>query len=288
MKIWLVYREEDCLKNEWYIKQYIIEGETLGIEVSLVLTKDLILGIDKTCYVQWVGHENEIPDAAIIRTIDPKLSYHFEMAGIRTFNRATISRMCNDKAITYQKVSQLGVNSIPTLICKRELLQQTMNKVKLPVVIKTVDGHGGQEVFLVRSNTDETINNIQNSTTSDFVIQPLVGKKHQDLRVYVLGKQILCCILRTSQGEFKANYSLGGTVCSYELTKENHRTVMTIVQAFDFDLVGIDFIIGDDNSLIFNEIEDVVGARMLYQCTNINLVAIYLHYVKENIEKSYK
>ncbi|MDF2611730.1 MAG: hypothetical protein K0R92_3204, partial [Lachnospiraceae bacterium] len=42
-------------------------------------------------------------------------------------------------------------------------------------------------------------------------------------------------------------------------------------------------IIGDQGELIFNEIEDVVGARMLYQCTDINLVRLYLNYIKENL-----
>ena len=51
-------------------------------------------------------------------------------------------------------------------------------------------------------------------------------------------------------------------------------------------MVGIDFIIGDRNELIFNEIEDVVGARMLYQTSNINLVGLYLDYIKSEILNS--
>jgi len=35
--------------------------------------------------------------------------------------------------------------------------------------------------------------------------------------------------------------------------------------------------------LIFNEIEDVVGSRMLYQCTDYNLVEHYLNYILKQI-----
>jgi gamma-F420-2:alpha-L-glutamate ligase len=59
--------------------------------------------------------------------------------------------------------------------------------------------------------------------------------------------------------------------------------VNQILNLFDFGLVGIDFLIGDKGELIFNEIEDVVGARMLYQCTDINLVGLYLDYIQTRI-----
>ena len=36
--------------------------------------------------------------------------------------------------------------------------------------------------------------------------------------------------------------------------------------------VGIDFIIDKNNHLIFNEVEDVVGSRMLYNTSNIDIV----------------
>ena len=53
-----------------------------------------------------------------------------------------------------------------------------------------------------------------------------------------------------------------------------------IIDLFEFGLVGIDFIIGDESELIFNEIEDVVGSRMLYQCApEINIVERYLRFI---------
>ena len=59
-----------------------------------------------------------------------------------------------------------------------------------------------------------------------------------------------------------------------------------IVELFDFGMVGIDFIIGDSGELIFNEIEDVVGARMLYQCMpGVNLVGKYLRFIKETLDR---
>lgn len=47
--------------------------------------------------------------------------------------------------------------------------------------------------------------------------------------------------------------------------------------------MGIDFLIDENGEFLFNEIEDVVGARMLYQLTDINLVGKYLEFIIERI-----
>lgn len=285
MDVWLVYREEDCKKNTWYIEQFLKLGAKYDMNISLVLTKDMTLVCDEQGNrVLLNGQEVAKPKFAIVRTIDPRLSIHLELSGIQVVNRSEVSLICNDKARTYQEIAKLKIPMIPTQFCKRDCLRQIIEKQTAKTVIKTVDGHGGQEVFLVDAEQDsitELLDEILAKTSSDFVIQPLVGNRHQDLRVYVLGDKILAAILRTSKNGFKSNFSLGGEVSDYHLTEQETKRVYEIIEHFTFDLVGIDFIIGDDNSLIFNEIEDVVGARMLYQCTNIDIVDCYLEYLSK-------
>jgi RimK family alpha-L-glutamate ligase len=285
MNVWLIYREEDTKKNAWYIKQYLSLGAKYGMDISLVLTEDLtLLCLEQGNMVLLCGQEVNLPELAIVRTIDPLLSKHLETAGITVVNNSRVSEICNDKARTYQEIASRKLPMVPTTICKREDLKQQLKNMTQKTVVKTVDGHGGQEVFLLDPNGDHLAQDIQEiltTSTSDFVIQPMIGVKHQDLRVYVLGNQILAAILRTSKVGFKANYSLGGDVVEYYLSEEETKKVHQIIEHFCFDLVGIDFIVGDDNTLIFNEIEDVVGARMLYECTSIDIVDCYLRYLKD-------
>jgi gamma-F420-2:alpha-L-glutamate ligase len=118
---------------------------------------------------------------------------------------------------------------------------------------------------------------------SDLVVQPRIGSRNQDLRVYVIGKDIIAAVLRTAKEGFKSNFSLGGEVRLYELNEQEKALVNLIINQFNFGLVGIDFIIGDNGELIFNEIEDVVGSRMLYKCSDINIVQRYLIYILNNI-----
>lgn len=283
---WLIYSKEDSIKNEWLIKEYIKEGTVLGISIQLLIAESIEFGIkNNTWYVLYNNEEMNLPDFAVVRTIYPLLNRQLELMGVRTYNNSFTSMICNDKAKTYQYVAQLKIPMVETRFCKKNKLELQLQHMQTEVVVKSVSGHGGTEVFLVENQEfDPRMLTIE----SDFVIQPLVGNKHQDLRVYVLGKEILACVLRTAKEGFKSNFSLGGNVELYQLTEEQEENINRITALFDFGLVGIDFIVADDGTLLFNEIEDVVGARMLYQCTDINLVKKYLSFIKLKQEDTIK
>jgi len=148
-------------------------------------------------------------------------------------------------------------------------------------VIKAVDGHGGKQVFL----TNESFDLIQTGIAgSDFILQPFVKGPGVDLRVYIIGRKIVGAIKRQANNSFRANFSLGGSVTSYQCDKEIIDYVNQVVQVFDFGMVGIDFILDENNHWLLNEIEDVVGARMLYQCQpDVHLLEQYFTFVSDKL-----
>lgn len=292
---WLIYGEKDAIKNKGYIEFYETEGKAIGIRIELIFREYLEIGVENNqWFLRYKGKECQKPDFAIVRTIYPLLSRQLECLSIPVFNSAEVSRICNDKALTYQEVAALGIPIVNTTFVENAMVMEKYQKITEPTVIKTVDGHGGSQVFLalpkatpknkdiyedlrrVESAREEILRGI---ASSDCVMQPLLTGRHQDLRVYVIGKDIVAAILRTSKEGFRANYSLGGEIRAYELSEKENRVVKKIIQHFSFGMVGIDFLIGEAGELIFNEIEDVVGARMLYQCTDINLVKEYLEFI---------
>jgi len=292
---WLIYSEQDVEKNKSYIEFYMEEGNLLDITITLMLVEKLQFGIrDNRWYLTYNHVEIKYPDFAVCRTIYPLLNKQLEYIGIKVFNNSQVAEICNDKARTYQFVAELGIQMVDSLFYRNSMLTQVLDSIQEPSVIKAVAGHGGNQVFLIDplNSTDVEFNNCINCNTiyekldnSDVVLQPLIGSRHQDLRVYIIGHKIIAAVLRTAKEGFKSNYSLGGEVREYNLSKKEIQIVDKIANHFEFGLVGIDFIIGDKGELIFNEIEDVVGARMLYQCTDINLVRLYLKYIKSKLEK---
>lgn len=287
MDAWIVYYKDSAEYNNKYIEFYIEEGKKQGINFKLVFVEDIKFGVKEgRLYLTHFSNEVRLPDFAVVRSIYPKLSKHLELMGVPVYNNSFVSEICNDKAKTYQYLAKTGIPMVDTFFYKNFQIKSRLN-ITGPTVIKAVDGHGGTQVFLVEDmldyeNRKEEI--IKGIGSSDFVLQPRTGTRCQDLRVYVIGKQIIAAVLRTSREGFRANFSLGGDVRLYNLNEEEKRLINTVISEFDFGLVGIDFIIGDKGELIFNEIEDVVGSRMLYKCSDINIVELYLEFILNDLK----
>jgi gamma-F420-2:alpha-L-glutamate ligase len=73
-------------------------------------------------------------------------------------------------------------------------------------------------------------------------------------------------------------------VRNYALRDADIRLTDKICQLFSFGMAGIDFIVDKNNDFVFNEIEDVVGARMLYQCNpDVKLLEKYFAFILDKI-----
>jgi glutathione synthase/RimK-type ligase-like ATP-grasp enzyme len=58
--------------------------------------------------------------------------------------------------------------------------------------------------------------------------------------------------------------------------------VERVLSSVQFGLAGIDFVFHNGEA-VFNEIEDVVGARMLYQYTDIDIVDLYVEHIVSSV-----
>jgi glutathione synthase/RimK-type ligase-like ATP-grasp enzyme len=116
------------------------------------------------------------------------------------------------------------------------------------------------------------------SDAERFIVQPLCDEAGKDLRVYVLGGEILAGVYRVSSSDFRSNYSLGGSVQRIPAPVEMVKMVGILHQGLGLDFVGVDFI-RHGGKWVFNELEDSVGCRMLYQTSEIDAVCEYTKYV---------
>ena len=146
-----------------------------------------------------------------------------------------------------------------------------------PAVVKSRDGHGGAEVFLARSEREWT-ELVLRLDAERFIVQPLCDDVGKDLRIYMLGGEILAGVYRVSERDFRSNFSLGGSVECVPAPMEIEKMVSVLHTNLGLDFVGADFI-RHGGKWVFNELEDSVGCRMLYQTSNIDAVAEYIGYV---------
>ena len=130
-------------------------------------------------------------------------------------------------------------------------------------------------------NSDIKEKELLNSTNKRFVYQKYYGHC-DDLRLYVLNKKSVGAVIRHNAKDFRSNYSLGGDVQSYQPEKELVETATKVAKLLNADYIGVDFI-KVNNIWLINEIEDPVGARMLYQTSDIDIIQLYLEYILKTI-----
>ena len=262
MKGAFYYSEKEAIRNRLFIDDLIIEAKQIGIDLHL-----------------FVGEEQPDTDVDFIlfRDRNPHLATQFEREGFRLMNRAEVNRIANDKLKSFELATLLGVAAVPTKKVQR------IDQIDIyPCVLKTVDGHGGQEVVLCTSVTqaEAFFTQFHDHTV---IVQPYVESGARDIRVFMMGEEVIGAVKRTGNNSFKSNYTLGGSVEKYALAGWQEQEAKRIAKALKSDYIGIDFILLTDGRWLFNEIEDPVGARSLYTTHDFSVAGKLMGYIKERL-----
>ena len=264
---WLVYEAEGAERNRVFIEMHKEKGRKFGIAFKLVICDD--------------GLPDGKPDFAIVRAMRADISRSLEARSIPTFNNSRVSEICNNKARTYEYLAANGIPVIPWISARSDDIPPEI--AEYPAVIKPCCGHGGKNVTLIR-NDAEYENARSEIAPDEYVIQPLATTLGRDMRVYILGGKPVAAVLRIGDGDFRSNFSLGGKVEKKELSEDERELIAKVCAVFDFDYCGIDIMYHEGRPVI-NEIEDVVGARMLYAThPELDIVDIYLEYIVNKLK----
>ena len=261
MKGIVLYSKKDAKQNAWMIQYLVNAFAENHIELECI-------------YEEGLDAQNTPCDFVISRLRNADISAVFEKRGIRVFNSSRVNRIANDKYKAVQFVSMLGVRTMASTL----YIPGASDNVYYPCILKSLDGHGGREVFLVHDNA-ELKNRVQQYPDKQFMLQKICSDIGIDYRAYVLDSQIIKVIRRSSDTDFRSNYSLGGKVIEIQdIPEEISQAVKTIASALRIDYAGIDFIV-DHGHFVFNEIEDPVGARILYEATDYDILSAFVQLI---------
>lgn len=237
----LVYSEYEAKRNAFAVEKF-----RQNLDIKLVFESDVDFSSN--------------PDFVVNRTNHYEIAEGFEQKGIRVFNPSSLTRLANDKQKCYEFMAENGIEIMP------------INYTGVPVVKKARGGKGGTEVFMLHKA--EPFEN-------GFVYQKPASDLGRDLRVWLIGGEIIASVLRQSETDFRSNFCLGGSASVYSLSDEERELVKKISSLVSYDYIGIDFVF-NRGKIVFNEIEDTVGARMVYDKTDIDIISKYCKYIKEN------
>src|SRR5699024_1365757 len=196
MKAWLIYTRQDALQNESYIAWFLEEARKQQVDMELIYRDELHISVQYGTYtLEKNGEVVDTPDFVVVRTIEPIIQKHFEAMAIPTFNNSEVATICNHKARTYIELNQLGITIMPSYFFTKDSLPTTP-PVPFHLVVKSATGRGVNEVYMIHNQT-EWVSCISTIQAYEVIIQATshlqLGK---DVRVFVIGKEIIAAVLR--------------------------------------------------------------------------------------------
>lgn len=290
--------ESELTDKDYSVKRLLEAAKNKHIEIKIVTPEqfEMVVTRSDTKSILIDDKLEQLPDFVIPRMGSDTTYYAFsvirqlEHLGVYVCNGADAIYSVKDKLYMHQLLARSKLSSPKTMLAKFPIATSVVKReVGFPLVIKNVTGTQGSGIYLCESE-EKFIDVMElvysNNKSANIILQEFIKNSHgRDLRVFVVGGKVIGCMQRSSSGSFKANYSKGASVSSFELTPEMEWLSTEAAKLFDLDIAGIDLLFDKDELKIceansspgFIGMEEVVGRRIAEDIMDYILVKIGLN-----------
>jgi len=154
-------------------------------------------------------------------------------------------------------------------------------KIGYPIICKlTRTGKGaGIYKFDDSASFQTFINSLQEreAEPKSYMIQKFIPYVH-DLRILIIGQEMYCMKRIPGEGEFRANFSLGGSVELFDLDEPGKELAKKALHAVDLQIGGVDMLITEDNKRYILEVNHTAGFIGMELATSTNIGKIWVEY----------
>lgn len=265
------------------------EFNKLGVEIEIVsdgFLRSMLVG-DK------IVTDLFDTDFCVFLDKDKYLSESLERAGVRLFNNHDAIRVCDDKGRTCIVLSNNGVKIPDTVfgflsystedIIPNNFVDQVINKLSLPVVVKESFGSMGKGVHLATTK-DQLVSLMEKLKNTPHIYQKYIDYRvGTDVRLIVIGKKVCAVMERHNDIDFRSNVGQGGYGKKIDCDREFIKTAEKCAEILGLDYCGVDLLYGKDGPVVcevnsnafFNEAEKVTG---------VNIASLYANYIIESVK----
>ena len=261
------------------------EFARLGVEVDIQRNDGFWTSIDREGEVQTTlgGY-----DFCVYLDKDKYVSALLEKAGLRLFNSHLSILTCDDKMETAIALSGKGIpmpKTLPGLLCytphakvREEILDRVERELGYPVIVKESYGSFGAQVYL--ASTRPELESIASSVQyKHHLFQEFVPTSYgRDIRVIVIGGEVVACMERRSSTDFRANIERGGVGYPIDLPEEAKDLAIRAANALSLDYCGVDILFGKDDYLLC-EVNSNAFFGGIEKVTGVNVARAYAEYI---------
>lgn len=232
-----------------------------------------------------------LPDRAIFWDKDVRLARLLEMRGVRLFNTAQAIADCDDKTLTYLKLSPKGIPMPDTVLAPMtfpavgytnlDFVDAAAARLGLPLVIKEGCGSFGEQVYLAHTLAEAKMIAAQKAGVPLLFQRFVAESAGRDVRVYVVGGKAVASILRQGpNGNFRSNVSGGGSATAHMLTQPEEALALSACTALGLDFGGVDLLQSNKGPLVC-EVNSNAHFTALQKATGVNPADHILRMVRE-------
>lgn len=276
--------------NEYKARRITEEFNARGYHVDTVSALDLLpICSGNSIEIQGIG--NYI--LAIDLDKDSYLADCLSNLGIPLCNSAKSLHLSDDKMSSIIALYKSGIpvpTTIPAPLCyvndtegklTSHFLDQVETALSYPLVFKSNHGSMGRQVVLVHNRKELDEIEKENSKIPHLYEKFLSKHQGHDYRIMVIGKEVVACMMRVNENDFRSNIALGGKGYDVTSTLEDRFKDMAVkaCRVLDLDYAGIDIGIDDNGNPIFIEANGNAFFTEIEKVTKVNITKKLVEYL---------
>ncbi len=232
------------------------------------------------------------PDFVLAWDKDTELIEMIENLGIKTFNCSESIKSCDDKSVMHRKLINSGIDIPKTIISplvfrQYEFDEDYYNKIIEQLgesfILKENMGSFGMQVYNINSFAEfkQITDSLDNK---GFILQENIkSSKGRDLRVSIVGDEVVGVMLRENKNDFRANITLGGSATMFNASDEILETALKAHKELKLGFSGVDILFGENNKPILCEVNSNPNFLSFEQVSGINFAEKIAKYIVSQI-----
>jgi len=288
MKIALITTLPELIEN----KRIEEEVKNFGHEFQLVDLSDFNFLISNSSLVLKKITDLKT-DMVIVRGIFISLKaictliYDLRKKGIKVFDNNFLNHKYSISKTTDMIKLSLAKIPVPDTAFTRNIddYYTLSEKIGFPLIIKSSRMGKGANIFKInnKEELERMIKDIEleDKKAQNYLLQEFIPYVH-DLRVLIIGDNIFTMKRIPREGDFRANFSRGGSVELFDLDEEGKKLALDALHVVNMTVGGVDILIDKDDNRYVLEVNHIAGFVGMEKATNKNIGKLFVeHTIKE-------
>lgn len=257
------------MTNAYTCNRLVEEAANLGIDLKIVGIHDTLISENGLINN---GLKLEKRNFVINRYKWGKIKDEINLLATRSYNPLDAYNIYINK---YEQVKKLrsGEFLVPKYLLGTSLLryEDIVQILGTPFVAKGLESSMGEQISLIENAEDLKNLSVTYGTEKEWLFEEFITTSFgRDMRFYSIRGEVIACMQRKSQGDFRANVALGASVEPFEITPQIRQIAKDIYDQTGLDFLGIDLLFGETKPY-FCEINVMPGIEGMETATGVNV-----------------